>query len=410
MERAPTTDPQLCGLLAGIDLAERWQIELAVSAHEAEQAGRWSADGSLSMIAWLTSHARVDRASAVGLLATGRLFAAHPSVLAAARSRSITWSQVGLLRRARRGLRRQLFDRDVDMLTEQLASLTPNQSQTFVQAWIARADTIVDGPEPAYPDRSLSVGQLDDGTVVAHLTADPALGAELQQALQTARRFDGPTDPRTGHERNADALFDILSFFNANHDRPGTPRHRPHVELGIQLPATGRAADVPGEVPSEVRVGFPAWPAPTATTARGIVLPGCATDTYLCDCVLHRVVRAGSTVLDYGRSTRTVPAHLLRAVACRDGGCRIPGCDRPVAWCDAHHIRWWRRHGETKLDNLVLLCARHHHLVHRHDWQLELAADATLTVRYPTGETRTSRPHTLPPPGDPPEHAQPTAA
>ena len=31
---------------------------------------------------------------------------------------------------------------------------------------------------------------------------------------------------------------------------------------------------------------------------------------------------------------------------------------------DAHHVKHWADGGETKLDNLVLLCRRHHRLIH----------------------------------------------
>ena len=48
----------------------------------------------------------------------------------------------------------------------------------------------------------------------------------------------------------------------------------------------------------------------------------------------------------------------------RDADCRFPSCDRPHAWCDAHHIVHWADGGATALDNLVLLCRRHHRMVH----------------------------------------------
>ena len=48
---------------------------------------------------------------------------------------------------------------------------------------------------------------------------------------------------------------------------------------------------------------------------------------------------------------------------------RWPGCEIPVGWCEAHHVKYWQHGGETSTQNGVLLCTRHHHFLHRHpDW------------------------------------------
>jgi len=67
--------------------------------------------------------------------------------------------------------------------------------------------------------------------------------------------------------------------------------------------------------------------------------------------------------LNIGRKTRTVPTAIKRALQSRDKGCRFPGCSH-TRFVDAHHIQHWSAGGETSLDNLLLLCTRHHRLVH----------------------------------------------
>jgi hypothetical protein len=47
----------------------------------------------------------------------------------------------------------------------------------------------------------------------------------------------------------------------------------------------------------------------------------------------------------------------------------------------AHHVVFWRDGGRTDLGNLVLVCSRHHTLIHRDGYQLVLSPDRTLTVR-----------------------------
>jgi len=118
-----------------------------------------------------------------------------------------------------------------------------------------------------------------------------------------------------------------------------------------------------------------------------------------CDAGIHRVVTDGrSTILDYGTTTRTVPAPLYNALVIRDRHCRYPGCDRPPDWTEAHHIRWVLDRGPTCLDNLVLLCTRHHHLLHAPGWHAKLLPDNTLEVTHPTGQVHTSDPPTHRPP------------
>ena len=81
--------------------------------------------------------------------------------------------------------------------------------------------------------------------------------------------------------------------------------------------------------------------------------------------ILPRVLDGASIPLDQGRAKRLfTPAQRL-AMADRDGGCTYPGCDRPPAWTEAHHIDWWAKDGgATDLEHGTLLCAKHHHWVH----------------------------------------------
>ncbi|MDO8364861.1 MAG: HNH endonuclease signature motif containing protein, partial [Actinomycetota bacterium] len=96
--------------------------------------------------------------------------------------------------------------------------------------------------------------------------------------------------------------------------------------------------------------------------------------------------------------TYAVPRRLFRQVAARDGGCRFPGCCRPIKYTNAHHIRWWRRdQGPTDYDNLVLLCTRHHHQVHKLNIQLKLLPGGDLHVTWPDGHERTTQPRGAPP-------------
>jgi 5-methylcytosine-specific restriction endonuclease McrA len=105
-----------------------------------------------------------------------------------------------------------------------------------------------------------------------------------------------------------------------------------------------------------------------------------------------RVVMAGrSEPVDVGRKTAVVPPAMRRAVIVRDRHCRFPGCDRPHRWCDAHHVVHWADGGSTAVQNLVLLCRRHHRLVHdRGGFRLQMQ-DGRAVFKRPDGSVLEDR-------------------
>ncbi len=118
-----------------------------------------------------------------------------------------------------------------------------------------------------------------------------------------------------------------------------------------------------------------------------------------CDGALVPMVHAADGgILDVGRRTRAVSPALRRALTHRDGGCCFPGCDSRL--CDAHHIEHWAEGGETKLDNLVLLCRRHHRAVHEEGFRIELDAAEEPRFLRPDGRELPGAP--APPPVLPP--------
>jgi hypothetical protein len=74
--------------------------------------------------------------------------------------------------------------------------------------------------------------------------------------------------------------------------------------------------------------------------------------------------------LNVGRKTRIVPTAIKRALEARDRGCVFPGCHK-TRFVDAHHVQHWSAGGETSLGNLLLLCSRHHRLVHEGGYRID---------------------------------------
>ena len=92
-----------------------------------------------------------------------------------------------------------------------------------------------------------------------------------------------------------------------------------------------------------------------------------------CDAeIIPAVLGSEGQVLDVGRSQRLVTTGIWNALVLRDRHCAFPGCTRLPIACDAHHIRHWADGGPTSLDNLVLLCRKHHTLTHQTPWQVQI--------------------------------------
>lgn len=103
-----------------------------------------------------------------------------------------------------------------------------------------------------------------------------------------------------------------------------------------------------------------------------------------CDGSLVALVEDGQGApLALGRKQRVVSTAIKRALWARDRGCTFPGCHRRH-YVDAHHIVHWAKGGETRLDNLTLLCSYHHRLLHEGGFQV-VRSEGRLEFRRPDG-------------------------
>ncbi len=74
------------------------------------------------------------------------------------------------------------------------------------------------------------------------------------------------------------------------------------------------------------------------------------------------------------RSHRLFSAAQKKALLTAAGGrCQYPGCRTPSPYLHAHHVEWYQRDdGETHVDNGVMLCNHHHHLIHANRSPVEI--------------------------------------
>ncbi|MDR2114453.1 MAG: HNH endonuclease [Bifidobacteriaceae bacterium] len=215
---------------------------------------------------------------------------------------------------------------------------------------------------------SFAALMIDAQSDLVNQAAQSAALGKLTTGHTTRRHTTGPhtTGPHTANPHTADPQAtspDIQTPTPANRHRGAnslehTGNKPPDSNGGVsvrvlpQVLVVVRAEDLALGVPAGVSVDG-TTPASNSEIAR-----------WLCDSQVRRiVVNSASEVLDVGRNQRFVTKAIRLALEFRDGGCCFPGCDQPVGACEAHHLVPWWAGGETNLNNLVLLCPRHHEVI-----------------------------------------------
>lgn len=157
----------------------------------------------------------------------------------------------------------------------------------------------------------------------------------------------GASDSRTPQARRADALLDLVSR------------------------AVGAPEGVPRQAKTSVVVTIGLDVLQGRCRGAGLTMAGdiLTTDTVrrmACEAQLVPVVLgANAEILDQGMGRRLFDRAQIRHLWIRDGHCTFPGCSKPAAWTDAHHLVHWLDGGPTDVSNAALLCRAHHTVVHR---------------------------------------------
>jgi hypothetical protein len=196
-------------------------------------------------------------------------------------------------------------------------------------------------------------------------------GVLLRTALEPLAAQRSADEYRGREQRLADALVELAAHSLDSGAIPQRASQRTHLQVTATLETLSARAG-----------------APAGETDFGGLIPDLTVQRLACDATVTRVLLdAESAVIDVGRSQRVVPGATRRALNVRDRGCRWPGCDRPCSWTAAHHIVHWVHGGRTDMDNLVLLCHRHHWWVHEAGFQIVRVDDGSiLTIPPRPGE------------------------
>ena len=359
-----------------VELSARIQVatyHLLVLIREFDQRHGWGG-GFLSCAHWLNWRTGLTLGAAREKVRVARALSDLPRIAEAFGQGKVSYSKVRAMTRVARP------DNEGELLDFALAG-TAAHVERLVRGW-RLVNRIEEGKQDAarLAHRSICAYWAEDGMLVVRGRLDPETGAVLMRALDAAaerlyqrdREAQLMTCDDASHEqRRADALGLVAeSALAADLDR-GAPGERFLVALHVDaavLPEATTGEERPGMALLEDAVGV------SAETSRRLS----------CDCATVTITRDGAgTVLDVGRKRRTISPALRRALAFRDRTCRFPGCG--VRACDGHHVKHWADGGETRLDNLLLLCRRHHRAVHEEGYRVELQPDGGARFFSPYG-------------------------
>jgi hypothetical protein len=359
-------------------VAEQLEVERLRRLAEFDRRRLFERNGHLSAAAWLATGFNVSWGNAREQLRIARALEHMPKTCEALNAGALSMSTIRVLVMARDADPVAFADAEI-LLVDAARNHSIADLCRVAAFWRQRVEReqALQRDDALRKRRRLHASVSFMGMVRVDGDLDPETGETLLTALRavldTESRSRHEEDERNPAQRRADALGEICRQWLDRADRPIVAGERPHVTVTVGADVLrADATAIPGAAASATGRGGMSESAKTSEVEEaseldhvGPVDPELAR-RLACDASVMRVVLAGpSEPLDVGRRTPVVSPAIRRAVIVRDRHCRFPGCDRPQTWCDAHHVVHWADGGPTALGNLLLLCRRHHRLVHR---------------------------------------------
>ena len=328
--------------------------------HEFDWRKGWQEYGNTDCAGWLVWRCKISRGTAVEKVRVARALWALPKIDAAFAHGRLTYSQVRAITRvANEQNEATLLDYASGSSAEQLEQHCsrlrngdPEVAETLARQQRER--------------RSLTkyVKRDGSGTLTVEL---PAAEFELVMAALEQVGADLVDDPdRSLFAKGADALVALARAQLNGANESSEISNNAGYEVVVHVDATALSGELSAE-------------------SGGSDLPIPAVKRLCCDGSLRALTKdEQDNPIDVGRRRRTVSTALKRALIARDKHCRFPGCHH-TRYIDAHHIKHWADGGETRLDNLMLLCSHHHTLVHEGGYALKRWRDGDWYFTRPDG-------------------------
>jgi len=381
-ERLEALEEEIVFLAAHLHAAEHRFLTLVA---EYDRLRGWELGGHRSCAHWLAFRTGFDLGACRERVRAARALANLPLTSASMSRGELSFSKVRALSRV------ATAENEGDLL-DLARGCTAAQLERVVRGFkLGSRQDEAERERERLKSRRLSVFPDDEGMYVVKGKLTPEVGALLMRAVEAAsdslyreKSVSAETSSAAARQRRADALGlvaerALAAGFGESGPVSGTKAERYQVLLHVDaetLSAEGELGQ--SELEDGTRV--------SAETSRRLA----------CDASVVSIGHAhDGSILDVGRRTRTIPPSVRRALEARDRGCRFPGCG--LRFTDAHHVKHWADGGETKLENLLLLCGHHHRLVHEQGWRVEWwGRDKQAAFRDPKGQVHMGRPRETP--------------
>jgi hypothetical protein len=360
-------DPTAHGLRTRMQLMDRLRARIITDLAAFEASAMWAIDGYASVNAWVADHGRCTRGEANRLVKCSRLLQQLPVTADAFRDGTLSAGQVSVIAA---NVTERTVAKFAEAETEQvplLAELDVNGTVTVMRTFAAHAKAELDNerdPEPEQDHLHFSPMLDDTFRLDGTLTGDNAKTVEAGLEVCLPPLVEGePVAPAS--QRYAEALVEMARRALQN----------------VAVPAR-RSVDVTVLIDWQDYVN-----GGIARYADGTTLAPDRVRRLLCDAELNVIITGEHREpLWMSRKVRSATPAQWRALVARDKHCAFPGCHRKPAWCTAHHVAEYDRdQGPTDIDNMALLCASHHKLVHTTGWSAKMTPGQYLEVTTPTG-------------------------
>jgi uncharacterized small protein (DUF1192 family) len=340
---------------------DRLQAQITRRLAAFERRRGYAADACLSVVSWIRHNCRLSNWAATELLTVARQMAQLPQAEAAFGAGELSYENARIMARTSAAVGSEAYRQGEADLVAFVCRLSPHHFRLLndrVRHLLDPGGALSDA-NLAYDRRWLRLSPVLDGMFALDGLLDAEGGACLQTALDSLLGPPARGEERSPGQRRADALVELARQALDAGSLPQRGGQRPHLTLIARQGEAGEL-DWAGLISAE------------------------SVRRLSCDCTLSEIkIGPAGQVLDVGRARRTTPPSLRRAAIARDSGCRMPGCGRPWQWTDGHHLWHWEDGGPTSLENTVLLCRRHHRLVHEGGWKLSWGPNGELVALPP---------------------------